>query len=170
MWDKKKYHREYYHKNKKRFKGYLKKYQQSEKGKKKIKEYMQEYYQRPNVIQKRKERDKKRYYKDDQRKIYVQINKQIRRCILMMQKNGKINVKEITLYKYKIIYRIDLHKIIKKLQPFPKNIQDYELDHIIPISKFDLTKRDQIKKAYNPNNLQLLTHHENKKKTNFIST
>ncbi len=154
------YWKKHYHANKEKWKGYIKKYQQSAKGKKKIKEYNKEYYQRPDVREKIREADKKRY--TPERKLYKTINKQIRRCIVMIQKDAKLNLKFNTYDKYSIIYGIDLNKIIKKLQPFPKDMENYELDHIIPITKFDLTKKNQIKKAYDPNNLQLLTSHKNK--------
>ena len=166
MLNKKEYYKNYYEKNKERYINSVKKYQQSEKGQAKIKEYQKKYSQRPDVKKRKSDYDKKRYHKDGQNKLYRQINKQIKLCIRVFCRDGKINVRQSVLDKYNILYGIDLNKIIKKLQPFPKQLEKYELDHIIPISKFNLTKRDQIKKAYNPNNLQLLTIIANRKKSN----
>jgi len=66
-----------------------------------------------------------------------------------------------------LCYRINLIEIINHLKPNLKNLNVYELDHIIPISKFDLTKREEWKKAYSKENLQLLLPIENSKKGNF---
>ncbi len=162
MFDRKKYMREYYHNNKDSFMKSANKYQQSEKGKKKIREYSKVYFQRPHVKQKKSEYDKKRY--DQENKLYRQINKQIRRCIFMFQENKKLNISRITDDKYQILYCINLKEVIEHLQPFPKDAMSYHLDHIIPIVNFDLTKKEEIKKAYSPENLQLLSPTENKKK------
>ena len=35
-----------------------------------------------------------------------------------------------------------------------ENYREWEVDHIIPISSFDLTNMDQIKKCFNYSNLQ----------------
>lgn len=165
MFDKKEYYKNYYKNNKEKYLEWVKKYQQSEKGQKKIKEYRKNYYQRPSVKERQRVYDKNRY--DYGNKLYRQINKQIRRCLLMINENGKLSIREITDQKYKILYGIDLVKIIEHLKPFPKNVMDYDLDHIIPIKSFNLTLRDQIKKAYSPNNLQLLLPIKNKKKSIF---
>ena len=162
MLDKKKYYKEYYKQNKEKYKVSVKKYQQSKKGKQKIKEYQKEYRKRPDVRKNIRTNDKKRYWKDNQNKIYKQINKQIRLCIKVYCRDGKINISDPVFNKYKIIYGIDLYKLIDYLAPI--SFENYELDHIIPIKEFDLTKREEIKKAYNKNNLQLLSRSENSKK------
>jgi len=62
-------------------------------------------------------------------------------------------------------YGIDWKEVIKSLNPFPKNISDYEIDHIIPLRTFKLTNPNEVKKAFNPSNLQWLTIEENRKKS-----
>src|SRR3989344_3003569 len=43
--------------------------------------------------------------------------------------------------------------------------KDYEIDHIIPLRTFKLTNPNEVKKAFNPSNLQWLTIEENRKKS-----
>ena len=159
---KKEYYKIYYHKNKEKIREHIRKYQQSEKGIKKIKEYRKEYLQRPEVKAKQREYDKVRYYRGDQNKLYRKLNRQIRRCIIRYIRDGKLNLGIITIDTYKILYGLDLYEIINHLKPFPKDIENYELDHIIPIIKFDLTNKNQIKKAYEKTNLQLISPIKNK--------
>ncbi len=59
---------------------------------------------------------------------------------------------------------INYEKVIKHLQPFPKDIRAYHVDHIIPLCSFDLTKPKEIKKAFASENLQWLKAEENLKK------
>ena len=63
-------------------------------------------------------------------------------------KKGKI----VSLKKY----GININNIIKHLKPFPKNREKYEIDHIIPLSKFDFNNLKQIKIAFAPTNHQWL--------------
>lgn len=43
-------------------------------------------------------------------------------------------------------------------------MENYEIDHIIPLYSFDLNDSNQIQKAFSPKNLQWLTREENRKK------
>ncbi len=165
MFNRNEYNKKYYQKNKDKYKGYVKKYQQSDKGKNKIQEYKKEYEQRPYVKLKRKEYDKKRYTEEN--KLYRTINKQIRRCIFNLSKKRKYFIQDFTDFRYREMYGIDLHKIIDHLKPIPKDIENYDLDHIIPIIKFDLSKKEEISKAYNPKNLRLILKEKNQKKSCF---
>lgn len=61
-------------------------------------------------------------------------------------------------------YGINYNKIIEHLKPFPKDIEKYHIDHIIPLSKFDFNDPKQIKWAFAPENHQWLTKEENLKK------
>ena len=62
-------------------------------------------------------------------------------------------------------YGIDWKKVIEHLKPFPENIGDFEIDHIIPLHTFDLNYPEQVKKAFAPENLQWLLRIENRKKS-----
>lgn len=62
---------------------------------------------------------------------------------------------------------IDFHKIYEKIGPKPSN-GNYHLDHIIPLSKFDLTNPRHIVLAHTPENLQWLDSKLNLKKGNKI--
>ena len=67
-------------------------------------------------------------------------------------------------------YNINYELIIEHLKPFPENITKYHIDHIIPLSWFDLNDEEQIKIAFAPKNHQWLTPEQNLKKSNkFVS-
>jgi len=155
----KNYWSKYYQEHKEKYKEYVKKYQQSEKGQKKIKEYRKEYMNRPKVKKRRLIYDRENHTAE--RKTYKTINSQIRKCIVRDLKYGDIKISKNTYNKYFWMWKIDLYKIINSLKPIPKDIENYELDHIIPLYKFDFSKREDIIKAYDPMNLQLLTKKEN---------
>jgi len=59
--------------------------------------------------------------------------------------------------KPKRIYGIDVTACIKKLGKHPNDGRTYEIDYIIPRSKFNHNDPEQIKKCWNPENLQWLT-------------
>ena len=67
-------------------------------------------------------------------------------------------------------YGVDMDAIIKHLTPFPKDIENYHIDHIQPLSSFKFIEKDgstnleQIKIALAPENHQWLTAEENMKK------
>lgn len=65
-------------------------------------------------------------------------------------------------------YGLDWEKVIQELKPFPKDIKNFEIDHILPLHSFDLNKFEEIKKAFDPSNLQWLTIEENRKKSGKI--
>ena len=164
MFDKKKYFKEYYEKNKEKYKGYVKKYQQSEKGQEKLKKSRKIYNSKPEIRKKRIIHDREKYQKNPTIKTYKTINAYLKNCIRRYAKDGKLNVVNSTYNFYKIVYGIDIFELIDHLKPLPKHIENYEIDHIIPIRKFDLTDNNEIKLAYQKENLQLLTSLNNKKK------
>jgi hypothetical protein len=66
--------------------------------------------------------------------------------------NKYLNEKKIVISKG----LLDYGAIIKKLGTCPVNRKDYHIDHIIPLSFFDLTNKEEIIKAWSPENLQWL--------------
>lgn len=58
-------------------------------------------------------------------------------------------------------YGIDFEKIIEHLKPFPKDPSVYHIDHIRPLSSFNLNNPDEIRVAFAPENHQWLTAKEN---------
>ena len=162
----KKYMKEYYKKNTEKFKGYVKKYQTSKKGKKKIKEYKEEYLQRPETIKHRREYYKKRML-DDSNRLKKHFLVCFRRVLNKYHQTGKFKSRRENKMAYDYI-GVDFNKIIEKLEPLPKNLKEYQVDHIIPQNKFDFTKKEDIKKAWSPENIRLITIEENLKKNKFL--
>jgi len=71
-----------------------------------------------------------------------------------------------------ITYRdqnINYEEVIKKLCPFPDDMKKFQIDHIIPLSRFDLTIDNDTKKAYSSINTQLLPIAENIRKSDKIN-
>jgi len=152
--DKSQYYKEYYKNHKKKYKGYVKKYQTSEKGKKKIKKYKEEYLQRPETIKHRREYYKKRML-DDSNRLKKHFLVCFRRVLNKYHQTGKFNFRRENKMAYDYI-GVDFNKIIKKLEPLPKNLKEYQVIHIIPQIKFDFTKKEDIKKAWSPKNIKLV--------------
>ncbi len=140
------------------------------------KENGKEYRQRPEVIQRRKD-----YYQDNKEKIIRYINEyikqrirtdkeyylthklrnQVRKALMNYSKTGKImSSKE---------YCIDYKAIIEHLKPFPENIRDYDIHHIKQLVTFNFINEDgstnlkEVRKAFTPENLILLTKEQHKK-------
>lgn len=152
MFDKKKYYREYYKKNRKRFLGYIKKYQNSEKGKLTIRKWNKKYYK----TDKFKELSKKYYTKNRSNPEWV-VNERLRVYqFKVLKKVGNLDARKL----------INRKAIIKHLRPFPKDLLIYEIDHKIPLSKFKLRDNNDIKKAFAPKNYQWLPIWQNKLKRN----
>lgn len=66
-------------------------------------------------------------------------------------------------------YGIDFDKIINHLKPFPLNLDGYHIDHIKPLSSFNLEDLEQIKEAFSPKNHQWLKSYENISKGNKLN-
>ncbi len=154
------------------------------------KQQNKEYYQRPEV----KERKRKYYQENKEKilkrvkKYDLRFKKRKRKymrkymnCYIKNRRNNDLNYatglrlraivnKALKTYSKtgKIMssrkYGIHYKKIIEHLKPFPKNVKEYHVDHIIPLSSFDLNNPEQIKKAFAPENHQWLTAEENQKK------
>ena len=101
-------------------------------------------------------------YITKRRKIDLNFNIQCRLRALFAQAIKKYSVTgKITTSKK---YGINYENIIEHLKPFPKNIMLYEIDHIRPLSSFNLTRRNEIKIAFAPENHQWLTIKQNREK------
>lgn len=152
-------------KNNKYFREYIQRPKVKEKRKlytrtDKFKSYIKSYNQKPSVKKKVNAYRRKRRKTDPKFKISMDLRTGVYKALKHYSKTGKIwNAKK---------YGIDYEKIINHLKPFPKNIKNYHIDHIKPLSSFDLNKPEQIKKAFAPENHQWLTVEENLKKSNKI--
>ena len=63
-------------------------------------------------------------------------------------------------------YGINFIEIIEHLKPFPKDMENYHIDHIIPLSRFNFNNPEHIRIAFRPENHQWLTIKENLEKGN----
>lgn len=63
-------------------------------------------------------------------------------------------------------YGINFDEIIEHLKPFPPDIKKYHIDHIKPLSSFNLEDPEEIRKAFAPENHQWLLGSENLSKSN----
>ena len=132
--------------------------------------YSKEYYSRPEVKQKIKEHrskpeinkkindwrrkyKKKRFKEDKQFNIKERLRNRLRDAIKYYLKNNKHLISKNEL--------VDYEMIIESLKPFPENISAYHIDHIKPLCSFDLTKKEEIKRAFSPKNHQWLLAKEN---------
>ena len=62
-------------------------------------------------------------------------------------------------------YGINYKKIIENLKPFPKDSENYEVDHIVPLSWFDFNNPEEIRWAFAPENHQWMKKEDNRKKS-----
>lgn len=162
MFNQKEYMKKYYQNNKKKFVGYAKKYNQSKKGKKKIKEYRLKNKEKIRQHMKKYFRERR---KDESYLLKKKHLTRLRRVIIRYLKEGKIVYPKLhPLSKYFDLPNINYDKIIENLKPFPKDIKNYQIDHIIPLCKFNFKNPREIESAYDSKNLQLLTIKENRKK------
>ena len=121
---------------------------------------IKEYQQRPEVKLKNNERDKSRRREDINYSIKKRLRSLLYHAFLKYSKTGKISISKQ--------YGINYEAIIKHLKPFPKDIKNYHIDHIIPLSfsGWDFNNKEHIKKASAPENYQWLTKNQNMWKNN----
>ena len=177
MLDKKKYYRNYYKNNKEKYAAYIKKYQDSPKGKKKSKEWRENNLEKRNEWLRNYEKERKK--KDPTIIIKKMFLVRLRRVVKRYLETGKIqkftipllfrnfDKKKLTEHERILIgfEGIDYEKIIEYLKPFPKDfLENYQIDHIIPLSKFDFNKAEDIKECFKPKNHQVLTIKQNQSK------
>ena len=159
-----------------------------EKNKKRIakqrKEYYKEYCRRPKVVVRRRKQGIKYYKRNKERikeyrnsemgkdymkgyikdrrendlnyAVSLRLRASLNGAIKKYSKTGKITTSKK--------YGIDYKAIIEYLKPFPKDIENYHIDHKKPLCSFNLNNPKEIKKAFDKSNLQWLTAKENLKK------
>jgi len=136
-----KLHKKYYLKNKDKIIESRKQYYQKNKGK--INEHVMQYAT-------------KRRASDENFLIRLRLRSSLYYALNYYTRTGKI----LSSRKY----GIDLRTIIKKLTPLPFPISErskWHIDHVRPISSFDLTNPEEIRKCFSADNLQWLTAKEN---------
>ena len=116
------------------------------------------YEQTPKRIKKRREHEKQRRETDQHFYISSNLRSHFSITLKRFSKTGKV--------KSSCEYGIDFKAIIKHLTPFPKDIKNYHVDHIIPLSLFDFNNPKHINIAFTPGNHQWLTIKENLEKNN----
>ncbi len=147
-----------------------------------LNEYNKKYYKKNRIhinesdkeynIQHRqqiKERKKEYYikYKDKINKYgkeYQKNRKQTDPIFVMRLRIRDRFRKVIKKNKYTELYGIRIQDIINHIGPCPGNLSEYYIDHIKPLSSFDLTKEIEIQKAFAPENHQWLTKEDNLRK------
>lgn len=113
---------------------------------------------KPEAVKRSVEYKKKRLKVDKDFAVYHRIRLQFINALRKYSKTGKIQKASK--------YGIDYKAIIEHLKPFPEPLKDYHVDHIIPLSLFDLNNPEEIKWAFAPENLQWLLGPENIRKSN----
>lgn len=134
----------------------------SEKNKRKRRVAKRKYRKDPKNKEKINKYQKKKLKEDKEYWVKSNLRTRLNHAINYYRKKGVIIKSKSELINYE--------KIINKLKPFPKNIKNYHIDHIKPISSFKLVNKNgslnvkEIKKAFAPKNHQWLTAKENLKK------
>lgn len=119
--------------------------------------YWKGYGKRPGVRARIREKYRLRIQTDPRFAIAKRLRKSLGHALSNYSKTGKImNSKK---------YGINWKEVIESLKPFPENLKNFEIDHVIPLHTFNLTNPKEVKKAFAPSNLQWLTKEENRKKS-----
>jgi|SRR3989344_791991 len=124
-------------------------------------EYWKKYLSRPKVRARINERRRLKRNTDISFLIADRIRRSLNHALTNYSKTGKVMSSKK--------YGLDFNKIIEKLKPFPQDIRKFEIDHIIPLSKFDLNNPENVGKAFAPSNLQWLSMEDNRRKSNKIA-
>lgn len=119
--------------------------------------YWKDYGKRPEVRARIREKEKQRRKIDPEFAIADRLRRSLLHALTKYSKTGKIMSSKK--------YGIDWKNVIESLKPFPKDIKNFEIDHIIPLHTFDLTKEEEVKKAFSSSNLQWLTIEQNRRKS-----
>ena len=119
--------------------------------------YWKEYGKRPEVKSRIREKERLRRQIDTEFLIADRLRRSLHHALSKYSKTGKIMSSKR--------YGIDWRSVIESLKPFPDDIKNFEIDHIIPLHTFELTNPEEVKAAFSPSNLQWLTREENRKKS-----
>jgi len=172
-----KYYKEYYRKNKEKYAQSIKKYQNSIKGIKTITKYKKKNKLKLNKWRKEYERERRK--NDSTITLKKALLNRLRRTIVRYLSTRKIIPNKINVHylrwgkedfdeMQRIVMGfegIDYEKVIKKLEPIPKDFsKNYQIDHIKPLYSFNFNNAKEIKKAFAPENLQIITIKENQSK------
>ena len=152
--------------NKEYFEKYHEKYSKNyyEKNKEKLKQYQLNYYKNKDK-EKHKLYYKKyhfdRYHQDIQYNIRNKLRILLNQALKLYTQEGKT----LSSKKYGIDWK---QVIIKLMNELPQDFEErkntdnpYSIDHITPLSSFDLSNSYEIKKAFSPENHQWLLFKEN---------
>jgi len=123
-------------------------------------EYWKIYGKKPEVRKRINKKERIRRKTDDRYAIMDRLRRSLHHALSKYSKTGKI--------MSSLRYGIDWKEVIENLEPFPENLKNFEIDHIVPLHSFDLNKAEEIKKAFSPSNLQWLTREENRRKSGKI--
>jgi len=107
-------------------------------------------------LERRNKKDRDRRKIDKKYSVTNRLRRSLNHAMNKYSKTGKIMGSK----KYGINWKI----FIEKLKPFPKKLKNFEIDHILPLHAFNLTRIEEVRKAFDPSNLQWLTIEENRKK------
>ena len=122
--------------------------------------YDKEYRKRPEIKERINKRDRERRKNDKQYAIVDRLRRSLHHALSRYSKTGKIASSKK--------YGLNWKAVITHLKPFPESLNEFEIDHIIPLHSFDLNNIEEIKKAFSPFNLQWLTIEDNRKKSGKI--
>ncbi|MBU0958646.1 MAG: HNH endonuclease [Nanoarchaeota archaeon] len=128
--------------------------------KERIREYDKEYRKRPEIKSRINTKERMRRKTDMKFAIINRLRRSLNHALTKYSKTGKIMGSKK--------YGINWGKVIKGLKPFPVSVKKYEIDHIKPLHSFNLDNRKEIKKTFDPSNLQWLTIEENRVKSGKI--
>lgn len=116
-----------------------------------------------SLTDKKKYRNKKRIWENNKKKIDIQFAIKKRLRLRVWQAINDIR-KEMYDDEFHLNYKPIVNKLLSIL---PKDFdkKEYQIDHIIPLHKFDLTKQEELIKAFSPDNHQWLNLEEHRIKT-----
>ena len=146
--------KEYYQQNKESKREYDKKYRKL--NKEKIKEYKKNYSLKEENRERVNKNARERTKSDFRFKLIMNIRTSVSNAFRKqgLSKNKKLNK-----------YGIDTQLIIEKLGTPPQDGKSYHIDHIFPVSAFDLNNPEHIRLCWHPDNLQWLESIKNIKKS-----